>query len=140
MNPKIFWVISIAVFFSDQISKLIVDKLFFQPVNLWFFSIAKTRNTGIAWGFLQGSNSILILISIIIIVLIIYYRSQFIKNNLSLVSSALILGGALGNLADRIFYGSVLDFIDFYFWPVFNVADSAITIGGAMLALWLWRE
>lgn len=53
---------------------------------------------------------------------------------------ALIMGGAIGNLWDRVVYGTVIDFIDLIVWPVFNIADSAITIGGILLTYWIFVE
>ncbi len=141
-NEILFWTISIVVLLLDRATKYLVENFVnqSQPINLWLFSIEQTRNTGIAWGFLQGSNSFLMLIAVLVIALIIYYRDEFVVEKLPAIAASLILGGAVGNLGDRILQGSVLDFINFHFWPIFNVADSAITVGGIMLVYWMWRK
>ena len=139
-NELLFWLISFAILALDRASKYVVEKFAAQPIDLWLFSIEQTRNTGIAWGFLKGSNLFLMLISAIVIAGIIYYREEFFEEKISAIASSLILGGAFGNLADRLLQGSVLDFINFHFWPVFNIADSSITIGGILLVYWIWKK
>lgn len=137
-NELFFWFISFTVLFLDRASKYLVENSVNQPIDLWLFSIEKTTNTGIAWGFLQGTNSFLTLVSVVVIAGIIYYRKEFVSEMLPTIASSLILGGAVGNLGDRILQGSVLDFINFHFWPIFNIADSAISVGGILLVYWLW--
>ena len=139
-NEILFWAISITIILLDRTSKYLVENFANKPIDLWLFSIEQTTNTGIAWGFLQGSNSFLMLISIIVIAGIIYYRKEFVEEKIPAIASSLILGGAVGNLGDRILQGSVLDFINFHFWPIFNVADSAISVGGILLIYWMWRK
>lgn len=134
----LFWTIAIITLVLDRASKYLVENLVNKPIDLWLFSIEKTTNTGIAWGFLQGSNTFLMLISAIVILGIIYYRKEFIEEKIPAIATSLILGGAVGNLGDRILQGSVLDFINFHFWPIFNIADSAISVGGILLVYWLW--
>jgi len=98
------------------------------------------QNTGIAFGLFkdQGLLFIVIVTTSLVILLIFnvyYYRQN--DNVLSrtyIVAFSLILGGAIGNLIDRIFYGYVIDFIDFQVWPVFNISDSAITVGAVIIA------
>ena len=90
------------------------------------------HNRGAAFGILKGQLYLFIFTTIIAIILI--YRS--LKNtscNLYRVSLWLILAGAAGNLIDRVRFGYVVDFLDFRIWPVFNIADSAITIGAILL-------
>lgn len=139
-NEISFWTIAVLIILLDRISKYLVENFTSQPINLFLFNIEQTRNTGIAWGFLQGSNSFLMLISILIIAGIIYYRKEFIEEKIPAIATSLILGGAIGNLGDRILQGSVLDFINFHFWPIFNIADSAISIGGVLLVYWMWKK
>ena len=74
--------------------------------------------------------------SIIVIALILFYCLRYRYKDILLITSlGLILGGAIGNLIDRILFGYVIDFLDFRVWPVFNIADSSISIGAAPLAL-----
>lgn len=98
------------------------------------------RNTGAAFGLFRDQTVIFILISAIAIIFIGFYLIKKRKTtpiapleNFFLTGLSLILGGAIGNLIDRLRFGYVVDFIDLRFWPVFNVADSCITIGAAIL-------
>lgn len=136
-----YW-ISLIVIIFDQVSKYVIRSsieprqvIKLTPKLIWFTSI---QNTGAAFSFSFGNpllNRILfIIISIIAIILVVYLSAKS-KNKLEIFSFALILGGAIGNLVDRIFMGSVTDFIWCDFpdvimtrWPVFNIADSSIVI------------
>ncbi len=98
------------------------------------------RNTGAAFGLFRDQTVIFILISVIAIISIGFYlikkrktKPLVLSENFFLTGLSLILGGAIGNLIDRLRFGYVVDFIDLRFWPVFNVADSCITIGAAIL-------
>ena len=131
------------VIFIDRVTKLFFDKLLNYgeslPVIRNFLHMTLVHNTGIAFGFFKDQGIIFIIIPIVAIILLavnIYYYRQ---NNEALsrtyiVAFSLILGGAMGNLGDRIVYGHVIDFIDFRVWPVFNIADSAITVGAILIA------
>ena len=111
------------------------------PVIRNVIHMTLVHNTGIAFGLFKNQGIVFIIIPLIMIALLIYnfYHSKYNNEHLSrlyIVAVSLILAGAIGNLIDRIFYGYVIDFIDLRLWPVFNVADSAITIGAFLL---LWR-
>jgi len=125
-----------------------VSKLFFTHLlslgeslplipNIVHFTLV--HNTGIAFGLFKNQGVLFIVIPIIVIVLIAYNlylcRDDLEISRLNILAFAMILAGAMGNLADRVVYGHVIDFIDFRFWPVFNIADSAITIGTAILLI-----
>jgi len=86
-----------------------------------------------------ASRWILILITIVIIGIILYYYKDLPKKYLPIISTSLILGGAIGNLIDRFLFGFVIDFIDFRIWPAFNIADSAVTIGVIGLIIYFWQ-
>lgn len=129
----------------DRISKIIVvfnmNALESNTIIKNFFSLTYAKNYGAAWSMMDGKTSFLILVAILASIFIVYY---FIKNKDKInkyekVSMALILGGTLGNLIDRIIYGYVIDFLDFkifnYNFPIFNVADSCIVIGALILFL-----
>jgi len=91
-------------------------------------------NTGAAFGILKDKTDLLVYLGMFF--LLFFFRLVFKeknKNLLFLISSGLIMGGALSNIYDRIFYGYVLDYIDLRFWPVFNLADSCISIGIVLL-------
>jgi len=105
-----------------------------------FLYMTLVHNTGIAFGMFKNQGGIFIFISIILIILllynIIYYkRHQENLSRLYIVAFSMILAGAIGNLIDRILFGYVIDFIDFRVWPVFNIADSAITIGAVIIVV-----
>ena len=105
-----------------------------------FFSLIHIKNTGMAFGLFQGRNWLFIIIGIILIGIIVVAGINFWKSDrLTSMVFALVLGGALGNMTDRIVYGKVTDFLDFfigsYHWPAFNVSDSAITVGAILMIL-----
>jgi len=87
------------------------------------------RNSGVAFGFLQGRGSIVVPITVVAICALLAYFARHARTRLAWVPTGLLLGGALGNGIDRVRDGAVTDFIDFALWPAFNVADSAITLG-----------
>jgi len=131
------------VVFIDQISKVIIFEILplYGSVSVipGFFNITHVHNPGGAFGFLAGHSEawrhfVFLFISGLAIGLIIYYYHKTPNSYIFLsFGFALILGGAIGNMIDRIRLGIVIDFLDFYIgnlhWPAFNVADSAISIG-----------
>ncbi len=146
MNIKgiILLIVSVPVVVVDRVTKLwIADTLSLTDSIVIFenfFSIRHIRNTAGAFGsFSWMSMNIFIVLTVMAIVLIGYLYCKLKPRQLApMVGLAFIIGGAAGNLVDRIFLGSVIDFIDVhyyaYHWPAFNVADSAITVGSVILA------
>lgn len=102
-----------------------------------FFSITYAKNTGVAFSFLEGKVPLIILMTIIVIFFIFKYIKNTLLNKAESISYGLVLGGAIGNLIDRLIYGYVIDFLDFnlfgYAFPIFNLADTAIVIGIILL-------
>ena len=130
--------LAILVFVIDQFSKFLVrDQLLFResfPAT-GFFRFTHTFNTGSAFGIFQNQNTPLILVSIIgIAILVMIFRSQRAPTGFLRLSIGLQIGGALGNLLDRLRLGHVTDFIDVGAWPVFNLADASIITGLVILA------
>ena len=135
-----------AIVVFDQITKAVILNTLplYSSVTVvpGFFSLTHIHNPGGAFGFLSTQstnvrNIIFILISAMAAGLIFYFYQKTPKNYPLLSTGfALIFGGALGNLIDRIRFGKVVDFLDFYIgnyhWPAFNIADSAISIGVAI--------
>ena len=124
----------------DQLTKFVVRQTLEWHYS-WpyqgFFRFTHVQNTGSAFGLFQGNNIPLLFVSLVGVVVLAYiYRSQERPGLLMRVSIALMLGGAVGNLLDRILQGHVTDFIDIGPWPVFNLADSAIVVGLILMA-WL---
>jgi signal peptidase II len=137
-----FWALALAVLTLDQWTKsLAVKHLAHEsPVPLVGRALYLTyvQNTGTAFGLLSGAGAYLVAIAVLAVVFIVGYwgylgRRSGPPNPWLTCGLALPLGGAIGNLIDRIRLGYVVDFIDFRVWPVFNVADSAITVGAFLI-------
>ena len=114
-----------------------------NPVIKGFFYLTLVHNRGAAFGILRNQLSLFILTSIFAIILIYLNLKKSAGNKklpLNGLALGLILAGAIGNLIDRLVFGYVIDFLDFCVWPVFNVADSAITVGAILLGWSLLRE
>jgi signal peptidase II len=139
---RFLYVIFIVLFIValDQMTKYLIISYVksFESIKLFpFLHIVSVKNTGGAFGILKDiGNSLFITVSFIAIILIMWL---LIHSEKSYFGFSFILGGAIGNLIDRLNYGWVIDFIDFsigrFHWPAFNVADSAITIGVIMVLL-----
>ena len=127
-------IIIFAVFISDQITKYFIVKNFYFGESVAVienvFHITYITNTGTAFGMLQKYGNILLAFSVVAIILISILVFKQKTNSLTHpLALSLILGGAFGNIFDRIFRGGIVDFFDFRIWPIFNIADSAITVG-----------
>ena len=130
--------IVISVIFLDQLTKFLATR-FLQlnsPVILIknFLDLSLVHNRGAAFGILKNQLFMFVLISILAIVLIFRYLRDKKRSFLSSIYLSLILAGCAGNLIDRLRFGFVIDFLDFRVWPVFNLADSAITVGAFLLS------
>ena len=134
------YLISLFVFLLDILSKNFIQKkiIYGEQVEITsFLSLVHFQNTGAAFSFLSDQGGwqryFLITISLLAVLYIPWLINQYKKNILIVIGLLLILGGAIGNLYDRINYGYVIDFIylhiDEFYWPAFNVADSAISLG-----------
>jgi signal peptidase II len=145
-NLKWCW-LSLVIILLDQLSKYLVmhSLTLYQPVAvLPFFNLTLLHNTGAAFGFLAEHptmafwlfSGIAVVMSIALLIWL--YRLPANKNWQS-CALALVLGGAIGNLLDRFIHGHVIDFLDFYYqdwhFAAFNAADSAISVGAAMLVM-----
>lgn len=137
-------VITILVIILDIITKaLIVNKVAHHEIIkvLPFINIVHIENRGAAFGLFANLGNVFFVIVSIIAVLFILYYLKAVQRRMEIISLSLVLGGAVGNLIDRIRIGKVTDFIDFYVnnwhWPSFNVADSALTVG---IILFLWAN
>jgi signal peptidase II len=143
---KYLWVSALVVLL-DQLTKLTVDhtmQLFESITLLPAFNLTYVHNTGAAFSFLSDAGGwqrwlfagLALLISVAIANWMAHLKRQEILLSIAL---ALVLGGAVGNLIDRVFYGYVIDFLDVYYhewhWPAFNIADSAICIGVFLMLL-----
>lgn len=106
-----------------------------------FWALTYSENTGGAFSFLRGYNWVFIVAGLAILTVLLYLASQADKTPpLQNCALGLLIGGALGNLYDRIFRSYVVDFLDFKVWPIFNIADSAICVGIGFLLIAGFQE
>jgi signal peptidase II len=149
MKNKYTWFSAVlaSIVFLDQLTKYAVVQRFrlHESVRVipGFFDLTYVRNPGAAFGFLAGASGVwrsvfFITVSIVALAVILALVRQA-RDRLPLMAFALIGGGAVGNLIDRVRFGEVVDFIDWYYrsfhWPTFNIADSAISVGVGLLAI-----
>ena len=143
---KWLWLTALVIIL-DQATKLAIDasmQLYESIAVFSNFNITYVHNTGAAFSFLSDAGGwqrwFFAVLAAIVSIVIALWMARLKKHEMMLgIALALILGGAIGNLIDRIAYGYVIDFLDVYYqswhWPVFNVADSAITLGVILLIL-----
>jgi len=134
-----FAAVALAVVALDQIAKAVVRELLEVGEREWlaeFFAFSHVLNDGGAFGFFSGGNAWLTVASVIAMgVVLAFHFYPPVRHWLVQAGLALIMGGAIGNLLDRLYQGSVTDFIDFIHFPAFNVADAAINVGVAALVI-----
>ena len=132
------------IFFLDRFIKGYVQTAFDLGKSVQiipsFFSITYLHNTGAGFSLFQNMQLVLILISLLALFLIYYYFSDLPKKPYIHAAIGLILGGILSNLYDRVFLGYVVDYLDFHIWPIFNLADSALSVGIIFLIYYFWKE
>jgi len=145
----VFFLIGLLILVADQLSKAWVRVSLPEGQSLFevgFFQITHVQNTGAAFGLFRGQALILTIFAIISITVILVYvfvsyrRCPWLDSMLSKLALGLVFGGIVGNLIDRLRLGHVTDFIDFGFWPAFNIADSAVTVGVIIFAYYLLRS
>ena len=134
-----FLALAVLVVVFDQITKVILRETLELGDREWlaeFFAFSHIANDGGAFGIFGGQNTVLAVSAVVAIgVVAIYYFFPPMDHWLIRTGLALILGGAVGNLLDRIYQGHVTDFIDFIHFPAFNVADAAINVGVAAIVI-----
>ncbi|AFJ01642.1 Lipoprotein signal peptidase [Methylophaga frappieri] len=148
---KYLW-LSLTVFIIDQISKTVMVNwlsLYETVPVMPFFNLTLAHNTGAAFSFLAGAGGwqrwfFVVLAVLVSLVLAVWMRRLSSADKVEAISLALIIGGAIGNVMDRLVYGYVVDFLDVYVgtyhWPAFNIADSAICIGAILLIMDSFRK
>ena len=142
MNKKII-IASILVLAIDQLSKLVLNMVFYlnstYKVISKFFYITNIHNAGAAWGLFNNQRWLLVGVSILSLIFIIFMMKEYKNSKLKLWGFSLLIGGLLGNLVDRIIFGYVRDFFDFYIFgydfPIFNVADIGVVVGILILII-----
>ncbi len=139
MSAVVFIVAVAIIVVLDRISKQwIVTNIFLNdgfPVIKGFFNIVYVRNFGGAFSILQHKKYLFMVMGIAVPVLLIYFLKDKFSRLSYLIAASMIVGGAIGNLIDRFCFGYVIDFLQFGRFPVFNVADSFITVGVTFLAV-----
>ena len=144
----VFFLTGLLIVVADQLSKVWIRTNLVEGQSLFeagFFRITHVHNTGAAFGLLPGQSFALTIVAItgiavlLVYALVVYRYFPWLNNMLTRFGLGLMLGGTLGNLIDRLSFGYVTDFIDFGYWPAFNVADSAITVGVIIFACSLLR-
>lgn len=140
MNKKIFQ-IAIIILALDQISKVLINSFLKLGESITlipsFFNLTLCYNEGAAWGLFANNKIVIALGSLVAVIMIYHFIFCFKKNTRNNIAFGLVIGGMAGNLIDRVFFGYVRDFLDFYIFnydfPVFNIADTAIVIGIILL-------
>jgi signal peptidase II len=144
-----FLLIGLIILVVDQLSKAWIRANLLEGQSLFklgFFRITYVHNTGAAFGLFQDQSFILTIVAIVAISVILVYAlfiSRFfpwLESKLSKSALGLLLGGTVGNLIDRLRLGYVTDFIDFSYWPAFNLADASVTVGVILFAYSLLRS
>jgi signal peptidase II len=129
----LFFLTAIVIVFIDQLTKQVIKK--------GLLNIQYHLNSGSLWGIFQNSAMILSWLSIIVVGVFLYNFEKIQKSNkIMQISSGLVVGGAIGNLIDRLLYKGVIDFISLGWWPSFNIADSCLVAGIALFILVLMKE
>ena len=147
-QQTLLFVVAATVIVFDQLSKLIVENNLTVnhswapiPQLAELFKFTHVHNTGAAFGFFDGGGSIFAMIAVFVAMIIIYYNYSLPAGFHPLrMALGLQLGGAMGNLIDRIRLGHVTDFLDFGPWYIFNFADASIVMGVVILGLLMWQE
>ncbi len=124
--------VAVVVIFADQLTKAIVRAEIprFDQVDLFLgIKFVHTRNTGVAFSMFSGGGPIVVIIACIALAALLFFFITHLKTRLIWLPVGMLLGGAAGNLIDRIRIGAVTDFIKLPHWPAFNVADICVTFG-----------
>lgn len=145
----LLYVVALIAIVVDQYTKLLVrnnmlvgETIIVHPVLRNIFDLTYTTNTGVAFGMFKEIGPVVSVIAILVVAIIIYYNNQLSERDIWLrVALGMQMGGAIGNnLIDRLFLGSVVDFLHIHYWPIFNIADSCITVGVVIMAILMIRE
>jgi len=135
--------VALVVVAADQATKSwAVHRLARGPIHVvWKLDLELTYNSGAAFSVAQGWAPVLGAVALVV-VLVLLTTARRVQSTPLALALGLVVGGALGNLADRVVrsnHGSVIDFVALHFWPTFNVADACVVVGGIMAAMLLWR-
>lgn len=140
-----FFTLSLTILIIDQILKYLIRTFIYPghsiPLLNGILKLTYVQNTGAAFSLFTGYSSFLVAIGVVVAAGVIYFHYRIPSGNHYFQAAlAFILGGSLGNLTDRIFRGHVVDYLDFSFWPVFNLADMAINLGIFLIIIDIFRR
>ena len=145
----LFFLVALFIIGADQTSKAWIRASLPEGYSLFrlgFFRITHVHNTGAAFGLFPEQSLLLTIFAMIaatvVLFFVLYGHRYFpwLESTYMMLTFGLVLGGTVGNLIDRFRFGYVTDFIDFSYWPTFNIADSAVTVGVILFALILLRH
>jgi len=142
----LFFIPVLVLVFLDQLTKFLVRKNISLGDSIQiigdFFRLVHVQNTGAGFGLLKGMNIFLIIVTISFVSVLVFYYFRRIRTDekLLLFSTAIVVAGGVGNLIDRLAFGFVVDFLDFAYWPAFNVADICLTAGVIGLVIYMLRK
>lgn len=146
MTPArvVFVTVAVLVFVLDRITKTLVASTIPYGTEVQVIGhlvgITNIRNSGAAFGIAPAGAGLFLVASLVVAVALVIYVARQPSDMPTDIVLGLILGGTLGNAYDRVVYGTVTDFVNVHFWPVFNLADSAISIGVAALVVGYFKR
>jgi signal peptidase II len=142
-NNLALLIISVSIIVVERVVKFYITENLqrgqYVPVIGNALMITRSENIGAGFGILRGQNWLFVSAAVIVLLLIIYFYNTIIYDRLLVFATAFILGGAVGNMMDRLFFGRVIDYITMYFWPTFNLSDVALVIGVFLLLVYMYR-
>jgi signal peptidase II len=141
VKSMLYLIICFIIIIDQWVKNLITEHFKINesiPVIEDVFHMTYVQNSGAGFGLLSGHNNLFIIINIIIIISLIIYR-YYHRAPFPDLPLGLIIGGAVGNIVDRLRWGYVIDFLDFRIWPVFNLADTSIVLGVALFIIYFWK-
>ena len=148
INNSRVYLVAVFAFIIDFISKLVISNLLIENQSIKvinnFFYITYVKNTGVAFSMLEGNVLFIVVMTVMIMFFLIKYINSKKFNVFESVTYGMIIGGAVGNLFDRLIHGYVIDFFDFYIFgydaPIFNIADIFIVVGIGLVLVSSFKE
>ncbi len=148
INNSRVYLVAVLAFIVDFISKLVISNLLIENQSIRvinnFFYITYVKNTGVAFSMLEGNVVFIVVMTVMIMFFLIKYINSKKFNVFESVTYGMIIGGAVGNLFDRLIHGYVIDFFDFYIFvydaPIFNIADIFIVVGIGLVLVSSFKE
>jgi len=140
LHRRWFFVTALITLLSDQATKSLIRAWLplgsSVPILPKFLHFTHTQNSGAAFGLFPNAVTLLVVIALIVSAIFLWLGHRGFDRRQTAIAMGMMLGGAVGNLIDRIRFGAVTDFIDIHIWPIFNIADAALTVGAFLLFWW----